>query len=81
MSIKVVEVDPWQLDDVSDHFKIQEMCDDLVWGDPFPQQYVPDWFVKQQQIKIWLDDDYYCDNDKIIKWYGGYQNARPRKHK
>ena len=35
-------------------------------------QYVPDWFVTQQKLKIWHDDDDYCSDDEIIKWYDGY---------
>ena len=42
MCDKAVEVDPWQLKNVSDHFKIQDMCDDAVWGDPSSLQFVPD---------------------------------------
>ena len=34
---------------------------------------VPDWFVTQHQIKIWRDDNEYCDNDEltgmmVIRW-------------
>ena len=29
-------------------------------------KYVPDWFVTDQQIKIWHDNDSYCNNDKRI---------------
>ena len=38
------------------------MCDDVEWGDPFLLQSVPDWFVTQQQLKIW--DDYDEDENK-----------------
>ena len=37
------------------------MCDDVEWGDPFPLQSVPDWFVTQQQLKIW---DGYGEDEK-----------------
>ena len=76
MCIKAVKVDPWQLYDVPDHFKTQDMCDQAVWGHPFSLKYVPDWFVTQQQMKIWHDDDDCCSNNEFIKWYDGYQ-----KHK
>ena len=36
---------------------------------PFSLQYVPDWFVKQQQVERWYDDDYYYDDNKHIEWY------------
>ena len=44
------------------------MCDDAVEGDPYSLLFVPDWFVTQQQIKIWRYDDEYCDDDELIKW-------------
>ena len=42
---------------------------------------VPDWFVTQQQIKMWHDDGdyYYCNNDKLIEWYHGYQKRKAQK--
>ena len=33
MCIKTAEVDPWQLDNVSDHLKTQQMCDKVYWED------------------------------------------------
>ena len=44
-------------------------------------EYVPDWFVTQQQIKIWRNDDEYCDDDELIKWYNGYQKRKAQKAK
>ena len=44
-------------------------------------EYVPDWFVTQQQIKIWRNDDAYCDDDELIKWYNGYQKRKAQKAK
>ena len=44
-------------------------------------EYVPDWFLKQQQIKIWRDDDEYCHDDEPIKWYDGYQKRKAQKAK
>ena len=43
--IKAVELDPWQLKNVLEHFKTQEMCDYAAWEDSFSLQFVPDWFV------------------------------------
>ena len=44
-------------------------CDKAVREGPFSLQYVPDWFVKQQQVERWYDDDYYYDDNKHIEWY------------
>ena len=90
MFIKAVEKDPWQLYCVSDHLKTKEMCDEAVGGHSFSLQYVPNWFVTQQQVKIWHDDsEYYYDgddddngdndDDRIIKWHDGYQKRKAQK--
>ena len=42
-------------------------------------QYVPDWFVTQQQLKIWYNDTYYCNEDKLIEWYEGYKKRKAQK--
>lgn len=59
----------------------QEVCADAVRDEPFSLQYVPDWFLTQQQIKIWHDDDYYCNYDKFIQWYNGCKKRKPQKAK
>ena len=41
--------------------------------------YIPDWFVTQQQVKLWHDDDDYYNDDKLIKWYDGYQKRKAQK--
>ena len=33
MCIRIGEVDPWQPEDVSDHIKTQDMCDDAISED------------------------------------------------
>ena len=82
MCIKAVEVDPWQLKDVPDHYKTQEMCDKSMRDYLFSLQQVADWFVTQEQIDIWYDDDYdYNNNNKLIKWYNGYQKRKAQKAK
>ena len=48
------------------------MCDDVVRRDPYSLQFLPDWFVTQQQIDIWHDEDEYCDDDGLIKLCEGY---------
>ena len=43
--------------------------------------YVPDWFVTQEKLKIWHDDDEYCNDDEFIEWYNGYQKRKAQKAK
>ena len=38
---------------IPDRLKTQEMCEKAVKDDHFSLQYVPDWFVTQQQIDVW----------------------------
>ena len=56
------------------------MCDDVVRRDPYSLRFVPDWFVTQQQIKIWHDNTYY-DDDELIEWRDGYKNRKAQKAK
>ena len=35
----------------------------------------------QQQIKIWHDNDDYCDDDELIEWYHVYQKRKSQKEK
>ena len=44
-------------------------------------EHVPGWFVTQQQLKIWHDDDDYCNDDKLIDWYNGFQKRKAQKAK
>ena len=37
--------------------------------------------MTQQQIKSSDEDDYYCDDDKIVKWYEGHQKHKAQKAK
>ena len=53
-----------------------KVCDKAVKDDPSSLQFVSDWFVTQQQIDVWYDDDYWYHDDEIIECYNGYQ-----KHK
>ena len=52
-----------------------------VYKYPWLLKYLPDWFVTQQQLKLWHDDDYYCNDDEIIKWYDGYKKRKAQKVK
>ena len=68
MCNEAVEVNPWQLYDVPDFLKTEEMCDDVVRRDSYLLQFVSDWFVTQQ-LEIWHDDDDCCTDDELIEWY------------
>ena len=81
MCILALEVDSWQLNDILDYLEIRKMCDNVVHRDPYSLQFVPNWFVIQEQLKIWHDDDEYCDDDKLIKWYEGHKIRKAQKAK
>ena len=69
MCNEAVEVNPWQLYDVPDFLKTEEMCDDVVRRDSYLLQFVSDWFVTQEQLEIWHDDDDCCTDGELIEWY------------
>ena len=46
---------------------------------PWSLEYIPDWYVTEQQIQLWHDDKYYCNDDRLIKWYDGYKNRKTQK--
>ena len=81
MCIIAIEVDPWQLNDTPDYLKTQKMCDDVVQRNSYFLQFVPDWFITQEQLEIWHDDNYYCTDDKIIEWYKRYEKPKTQKSK
>ena len=58
----------------------QEMCNKAVCKGPWLLKYVPNWFVIQEQVKIWHGHDYYCNNG-FSKWYEGYQKRKAQKAK
>ena len=57
------------------------MCDKAVKDDPSSLQFVPDWFVTQEQIDIWYDDDYWYHDDELMEWYEGYKKRKAQKAK
>ena len=63
---------------VPDRYKTQEMCDETVEKVSWSLEYVPNWFVTQGQI-LWRDDNDYCNDDRLIEWYEGYQNRKAQK--
>ena len=64
---------------IPDRLKTQEMCEKAVMDDPSSLHFVPDWFVTQQQLKIWHDDNVYCNDDGLIEWYKGYKYCKAQK--
>ena len=34
----------------------------------------------QGQEKIWHNDDYFCNNNKVIEWYDSYQKRKAQKN-
>ena len=58
-----VDVNPQQLYDVPDYLKTQNMYDEVVQGLIFStvgwSLHVPDWFITQEQLEIWHDDEWY----------------------
>ena len=66
---------------IPDHLKTREMCDAAVREDPWLLKYVPNWFVTQEQLKLWHDDDYHCDAKELNEWYEGHQKRKVQKAK
>ena len=79
MCDKAVRREPYKLDYIPDQFKTKEMRNEAICRKPCLLEYVPDWLVTQEQVKIWHDDDYYCDDNKTVEWYEGYKNLKARK--
>ena len=57
------------------------MCDKAVRDYPFSLRFVSDWFVTQQQIDVWYDDDYVYNDNEMINWYDGYKRRKVQKAK
>ena len=56
------------------------MCDKAFEEDFFSLKFIPDWFVTQQQIKIWYHDYSYEDDcDEVFCWYDGYQKQKAQE--
>ena len=66
---------------VPDRFKTQKMCDEAVSYDPSSLQYVPHYFVMQQQVKTWYNYNGYCNANELIKWYNDYQKWKAQRAK
>ena len=79
MCDRAVEDEPDTLEFIPDYLKTQKNCDKAVKSDPYSLLFVSDWFVTQKQLKIWHDDDEYCDGKFIVKWYKRYQKRKGQK--
>ena len=79
IKVKDVDIEPRSLAVVPDRFKIREMFEKAVKKYQWLLKYVPDWFVTHQQIKIWHDNDDYCNDDELIEWYDGYKVRKAQK--
>ena len=55
------------------------MCDGVVQTDSYSLQFVPDWFVTQEQLEIWHNDDDYCTAIEIIEWCKRYEKRKGQK--
>ena len=53
----------------------------MVRMDSYSLQFVPDWFVTPEQLKIWHDDHDYYNDDELIEWYNGYKKRKHQKAK
>ena len=74
-----VDIEPRFLPAEIDCFKTREMHENAVKKYLWLLKYVPDWFVIHQQIKIWYDNDDYCNDDELIEWYDGYKKGKTQK--
>ena len=57
------------------------MCDDAAKDDSSSVEFVPDWFVSQQQIDLWCDNDYWYNHDDNIECYEVYKRRKAQKVK
>ena len=79
MCERVFENYSYNLKFVPDHVKTQWMCKGAVEKYLLTLIFITDWFVTQEQIDIWHDDDEYCNDDEIIEWYKSYQKRKAQK--
>ena len=66
---------------VPDYLKTQKVCNNVVQRDPFSLHFVSDWFLKQQDINLWNDDNNYCNDSELIEWYNKYKKWKAQKAK
>ena len=64
---------PYMLLFVPDHLKTKEISNKPLREDSFSLACVPDWFVIQGQVKLWHDDNDYCNDAELVEWYEVYK--------
>ena len=74
-------MEPFLLAYVPNRFKTRKMCDKAIRNDYFsvrfvPDLFVPDWFVTQQWIKYFHDNNDNWYYNRIIEWYDGYKKRK-----
>ena len=79
MCINAIGKTPWMLRCVLNCLKAQEMCNETMRIEPYLLEYVPDWFVTQQQLKLWHDYGEYEDNLFKKQRYNNYKKWKPQK--
>ena len=43
-------------------------------------EYVPDWIITEQQLKLWHNNDYHGDDEgETVEWYEGYKKIKTQK--
>ena len=78
MGKKAVQKDPRMLEYVPDNFKMQEMCNEALRRGPWHLRHVLDWFMTQQQLKLWHDD---YIGTTMMSSMRPIKNERLRNHK
>ena len=79
MCERAVKDEPETLEFVLDHFKIRKMYDKTVKDFFFA---VCPWLLcAQKQLKIWHDNNDYCNDDELSKWNEGHQKRKAQKAK
>ena len=78
---KALEVDPWSLYNTPDNLKTSEMCNKAVEDDSSSLLLVFDWFVIQEELDLWCDDEYWYHDDDMSEWYKGYKKQKTEKAK
>ena len=53
MCEKAVEKNPWALKIIPDHLKTKKMCYEAFQEDTSFLMYIPNWFVRSQQVNLW----------------------------
>ena len=76
MCIKALEREAGSLEHVLDHFKTEEMSKRAIEANLCTLVFCPDWFVIQEQIKSWCNDD--CDNE-APGWHDCYQKRKAQE--